>query len=99
MARHPSFFVLGALAGLALWLVEAPTPFPFLGLTSLVCGALGFALSIAYIASFEPWRLRTGVASLRRAGRWVGRTFGALAGDSAPPACRADVTALRARSS
>src|SRR6266511_4249997 len=49
MPRCPSFYLLGALAGLVLWLIEAPPPFPFFGLTAMVAGALGLVLSLAYI--------------------------------------------------
>jgi hypothetical protein len=98
MPLPPSFFALGAVAGLALWLADAPTPFPFLGLAALACGALGFVLSTAYIASFEPWRWRMHVASLRRTRRRVARAFAALAGGFEPTARDTPVKALRAKS-
>jgi len=92
MARHPSFFLLGAVSGLVLWLIEAPTPFPFLGLSALVSGMLGFALSVAYVLSYEPWRWRALLASLDRA-RHAVAALGVVA-----TAGRGRVTALRARS-
>jgi hypothetical protein len=67
MARFPSFFLLGAVAGLALWLVGAPTPFPVLGLVALVSGACGFAVSLVYVACYEPARWRSIGDVFRRA--------------------------------
>jgi hypothetical protein len=67
MPRFPSFYLLGALAGLALWRVGAPTPFPFLGLVALVSGACGFAVSLLYVARYDRARWRTIAEAWRRA--------------------------------
>jgi hypothetical protein len=71
MPRYPSFFFLGALAGCAIWLLHAPTPFPALALIAMVSGTLGFVLSIVYLRSFEPWQWRVKLAALRRAQRAI----------------------------
>ncbi len=96
MPRCPMFYFLGALAGLALWLVEAPTPFPFLGLTALACGALGLLLSLIYIASFERWQWRSMLAAARRSARAIDRLLDRL---DTPPLRASEIRASRARSS
>jgi len=96
MPRCPMFYFLGALAGLALWQVEAPPPFPFLGLTAMVCGALGLVLSLIYIASFERRQWRSMLATFRRSARTVERLLDRL---DTPPMRASELRASRARSS
>jgi hypothetical protein len=96
MPRCPMFYFLGALAGLALWLIEAPPPFPFLGLTALASGGLGLLLSLVYIASFERRQWRSMLVSVRRATRAMGRALDRL---DAPPMRASEIRALRAKSS
>jgi hypothetical protein len=92
MPQYPSFYLLGALAGLGVWLIGAPVPFPFLGMTALVSGALGLVLSLTYIASFERRRWHRMLATLRRASRKLSSVID-------PPSMRAsELRALRARS-
>ncbi len=96
MPRCPIFYLLGALAGLALWLVAAPTPFPFLGLTAMICGALGFVVSLAYIASFEPSQWQSMLSRARSAGRAINRLLDRL---DTPPTTASEIRASRAKSS
>ena len=95
MPRCPLFYLLGAVAGLVLWLIEAPPPFPFFGMTAMVAGGLGFVLSLAYIANFERWQWRVMLAALRRAQRAIGRALDAL---DTPPMRASEIRALRAKS-
>jgi len=95
MPRCPMFYLLGAVAGLALWLVEAPPPFPFLGLTAMVCGALGLLLSLIYIASFERWQWRSMLVAFRRAARTTERLLDRL---DTPPMSASEIRASRAAS-
>jgi hypothetical protein len=92
MPRYPSFFLLGALAGFAIWLLHAPTPFPLLAVVAMVSGTLGLLVSIVYLRSFEPWHWRVKLAALRRAQRAI---VSLLEG---PPMRASDIRASRARS-
>lgn len=66
MSAMPRFFVLTALAGLALWLTGAPYPFPLLAMFIIGGSVAGFILSITYVHSFMPWQWRTKLAAMRR---------------------------------
>ncbi len=91
MPRYPSFYVLGALAGCALWAVHAPLPFPLLALAITVSGFAGLALSLAYLYCFERRSLRRKLAALRRVSRrLVGRRAGPRVSSRRP----VDATAL-----
>lgn len=95
MPRCPMFYFLGSLAGLALWLVEAPTPFPFLGLTAMACGVFGLLLSLIYIASYERWQWRSMLTAFRRAARAIASMLDRL---DTPPMRASEIRASRARS-
>ena len=92
MPSYPSFYLLGAIAGFVLWRLDAPPPFPFLGLVALACGGLGLLLSIAYVRAFEPWQWRVKLAALRRAWRAIAHVF------IARPMTASALRASRARS-
>jgi hypothetical protein len=92
MARYPSFYLLGALAGFAIWLVHAPTPFPLLGIIAMASGTLGLLVSIAYLKSYEPWQWRVKLAAARRAGRTIAHVV------EGPPMRASAIRASRARS-
>lgn len=80
MPRHPSFYVLGAIAGFALWLTHPPPPIPVLAVIVMVAGASGCATSLDYLYYFDHWRWSVKVA----AGRRFVRTLGALAAHANP---------------
>ena len=67
----PRFFVLGALAGLGLWLT-APA-YPFEMLAKLITGAslAGLVVSLTYVHEFMPWQWRAKIVALRRLWRAV----------------------------
>jgi hypothetical protein len=69
MPRYPSFYLLGALAGCAIWAVHAPPPFPLLAYIIMVSGGGGLVLSLTYLYCFERWTLRRKQALLRRIAR------------------------------
>ncbi len=99
MPRYPSFYLLGALAGFVLWLIDAPPPFPFLGMTAMIAGGLGLVLSLTYLATYEPWQWRVKLVTLRRALRAIERAFAALSGAvGSPPMTASQIRASRARS-
>ncbi len=66
MSAMPRFFFLTAIAGLALWVTDAPYPFPLLALIIMGGSAGGFVLSMAYVHSFMPWEWHLKVAAMRR---------------------------------
>jgi hypothetical protein len=80
MPQYPSFYLLGFVCGVALWLIGAPTPFPFLAAVLMGSGACGLVLSIAYVRSFAPRQWRMTLVRWRRIGRALDRAF-----DPAPP--------------
>ena len=92
MPRYPSFFLLGALAGFAIWLLHAPTPFPLLATIAMGSGTLGFIVSIVYLRSFAPWQWRVKLAALRRTQRAIASLL------EGPPMRASEIRGLRARS-
>ena len=66
MHRYPTFYLWGALAGCALWVVHAPTPFPLLAAILVASGGAGCALSLTYLYCYEHWEWRVKAAALRR---------------------------------
>lgn len=92
MPRYPSFFLLGALAGFAIWLLRAPTPFPLLATIAMVSGTLGLLVSILYLRAFDPWQWRVKLAALRRAQRAIAHFL------EGPPMRASEIRASRARS-
>ena len=66
MPRYPSFYLLGALAGIGLWLAHAPPPFPFLAGIVVIAGVAGLAMSLTYLYCFDRWQWRVKAAAVRR---------------------------------
>lgn len=66
MSALPKFFILAALAGAALWLADAPYPFPLLAKFIVACSVAGFILSAAYVHAFMPWVWDAKLARMRR---------------------------------
>ena len=66
MSALPRFFFITAIAGLVLWLVDMPYPFPLLGMFVVAASIGGFAFSAAYVHAFMPQEWRRKVAPLRR---------------------------------
>ena len=66
MPRYPSFYLLGALAGVGLWLTNAPPPFPLLAAIVVIAGFAGLAVSLTYLYHFDRWQWRVKAAAVRR---------------------------------
>ena len=71
MPRYPSFYLTGALAGLALIFVRAPGPIDALGAIVCASGLIGLALSIVWLRVYDRWLWRVKIAALRRFARSV----------------------------
>jgi len=76
MNALPRFFVLSAIAGVALWLSGGPMPFDFLGKAILVASSAGFVLSSTYLHEFRPWQWRSKIVVMRRMLRAMGLPVG-----------------------
>jgi len=66
MSALPRFFFITAIAGVVLWLLDAPYPFPLLGLVTLIASIGGFLCSAAYVHAFMPQQWARKTAPLRR---------------------------------
>lgn len=71
MAALPRFFLLAAIAAVALWLTTAVYPFVLLAKVILAASAAGLVLSLLYVHDFMPWEWQHKVLWFKR---WFGAT-------------------------
>ncbi|MDQ6620084.1 MAG: hypothetical protein M3Z31_10375 [Pseudomonadota bacterium] len=66
MSALPRFFFITTIAGLALWLVQPPAPFPLLGMFIFGSSVCGLLLSLAYVHAFMPAAWQRMISGPRR---------------------------------
>lgn len=66
MSALPRFFILAAVAGLALWATAAPYPFTLLAKFIVAASAAGLVMSLLYVHDFMPWEWHDKVVAWKR---------------------------------
>jgi len=66
MSALPRFFSITAVAGLLLWLTDAPYPFPLLAMVIVGASAGGLLLSLSYVHAFMPYEWARMITPVRR---------------------------------
>jgi len=54
MSAMPPFFLTTTLAGLLMWMADAPYPFTLLGATIVIASVGGLLFSSAYVHAYMP---------------------------------------------
>ena len=66
MSAMPPFFLTTTLAGLVMWMADAPYPFTLLGAMIVIASVGGLLFSSAYVHAYMPLEWAGFTASVRR---------------------------------